>query len=254
MNYPQGDQEMPYKEYEREKIRAAGQALDTVQTFVKGYKYKDCKMKVYPQNATWLDDICRGAIGMIPLSHYFKYEQPTEQFDCFGMVLTSYEFESSADNFASESLGWTYYEVDEGAVIGSGKVFDTTQPTIHKDVALSIGGTTINNIDKLGVSITRELLNTMAAGKYQRMDPVLIKRDTKITATFYDSSDALITGTRDADTATQLVEINVDCGTKTLRATNMILEEVNANFIPEFGLYKYEVTYVNGGTTVLSTA
>lgn len=252
-NFPMGDQQMPYKTYDRESIRAAGQALDTVQTFVKGYKYLDCTMKVYPQNATWLDDILTGTIGSIPTSYYFKYEQPTEQFDCFGMVLKKYEFHTKENDWPSESLDWDYYEVDEGTAIGTGKAFSTTQPTIHKDVTtFSIGGTTITNLEDLTVTIERTLLDAMAAGKYNRMDPVLIKRDITVKAIFYDSSDALITDTRDA--ATNLVTIIADLGTKTLTATNMRQTEVNTNFIPEYGLYKYEVTYTNGGATVLSSA
>jgi len=258
MNFPKGEQQMPYKEYEREKIRAPGQLVDSVQTFVKAYKYKDATMKVYPQSAIWLDDIISGTAGSIPTSYYFKYTQPTMSFDVFGCVLTKYEITAKAGDFCEESLDWSVYEIDEGAAIGTGKAFLTTQPLIFKDIDLTIGGTPIANLDSLTLTIERELLDAMAGGKYQRLDPVFVKRSMTLKATFYDSSDALITDTRDA--ATNLVTLIVDLDSvststsKTLTATNMVLEEVNTNFIPEFGLYKYEVTYVNGGATGLTTA
>jgi len=252
MNFPQGDQTMPYKEYEREKIKAAGQALDAVQTFVKGYKYLDSTMKVYPQNATWLDDILTGTIGAIPTSYYLKYEQPTKAFDVFGCIVKKYEFTTKEGDWCGESLDWSYYEVDEGTGIGTGKAFSTTQPTIHKDTALTIGATPIVNLESMTVTIERELLDAKASGKYHRMDPVLIKRHVSIKATFYDSSDALITDTRDA--TTNLVTLIADCGTKALTATNLVQESANVNFIPTSGLYKYEVEYVNGGATSLSAA
>lgn len=258
-NYPKGEQTMPFKEYEREKIRAAGQALDQVQTFNKAYKYKESTMKVYPQSAVWLDMIIAGTAGAIPTSYYIKYKQPTKTYDVFGCILTKYEFHAAPKEFAEETLTWNYYEVDEGTDMATDLVFLTTQPIIFKDVEFKIGATIIADLTDITLTIERELLDEMAPGKYQRMDPVLVKRSTTVKATFYDASDAILVPLR-TETAVTNVTLTVDMdklavGTsKTFTATNMVLEEANTEFIPEFGLYKYEVTFVNGGLSVLGAA
>jgi hypothetical protein len=459
-NFPMGEQTAPFKEYERESIKAVGMAADTVQTFIKGYKYKDSNNKFYVQNATWLDAVISGTAGATPTSYYWKWIQPKGQVDAYGCVIKSYTFSSKDNDWPSEAIDWLYYDV-HGAyqefgltgittsstttltaadytysingttytitatlnmthlaminlmnaqsghiavaeivgadirltrcgfgaiVLGPGssgndligtvtaqhpieaprvdiyaecgltgldlttattlstqdykfqingteytisatenityialirlinaqisavavcnlvetaggvdgdlrfssigssttssitlaagssadlftglsatldntntdyitKAFDTTQPTIHKDLGIVLDGTTYTQVRNLDVKIEPEFEDAFVAGKYARLKPYIKSRKTTITVGFHDSSPNLINELGGNNVV--LKTLAVDLGTKTLSATNMRLAESDVEKIPEMGLYLYTLTFENGGAVVLSTA
>jgi len=116
--FPMGEQTMPYCEYEREEVRAAGDDVHDVHLFNKSRIKKDSTNKYYLQNKTFLVAAISATAGNPGTSYCVHYEKPEGEFDGFGLVVQEYSFEfGGAGEFPSESIKWNYYDVATSSAI-----------------------------------------------------------------------------------------------------------------------------------------
>lgn len=258
-------------EVERASFRPPGKGANSRVVFDQGYRYKEFKITVFVQNMTWITAAQQAAAGAIPTSYVFHVEIPgvngaMDYFDICGCVLTDYELSASGNEFPKETLTFRYYDIVNGVAVTNLVAFDYTQPSIHKDILLTIDGDAYHGVGtaaggglkSLSLTVTNVTLDDMVAGKYQRFDPYLVSRDVTLKANYYDDVAALLgdnLALGGSLTAINKVTIKVYLdGTNCIQMTNCYLDSDNLGTIgAEMKIIEHESTFMIEDSTISIT-
>jgi hypothetical protein len=264
MNFPAAGPVLGIPETEWKKIRPLGRNAEYFVTFAKGYKYKEFKYTQYVQNNTWIQAIQQASGGTIPISYCFHFEIPgiggaLDYFDLFGCELQDYEFNMNGNEFPTETLTFSFYDLKASVAVTSLAPMNETQCSISDDIAITIDGDSIDTLTTATLKITNTFLDTFVGGKMQRFDPYLKSREASLQCE-YLTDHAAIYGNSMASNGT-LASLNlVDAtivvytgGTTTIAEMEAVTD--NLGELPEeMDMYTFKSTLETAGNSAISYA
>lgn len=259
--FPMDGNVFPMKLYDREKVRGSSYGADKVNYWNKGQKYTEFTTKTYIQSNVFMN-VAFGTVtqGTIPSSFVWHFEGDGDHFDVCGAVIQEYTIDlPEGIDFPSEEIKWFYYDVvDSNAVTNffttTGAMFLTSPvPKIKKDISISIGGVTLNEITSAKATVKFEFKDQPIASRLQHFDPYVLSRDFTLEVTAYvDNASLKLIPTTASPAANKTVIITIDSWT--LNVTNCEVDATNLGEVPgkdDFKKWKFTVT--NAGDSAYST-
>jgi hypothetical protein len=241
------------KLYEREQVRGASCGADKVSYWTKGQKYPDFTTKTYVQSDVFMDSAFNASLaaGSInPISFTWHFEGDGDQFDIMGAVVQEWTLDCPEGvDWPTEEIKWFYYDVIDGFAVTNflttvGAMFLASPvPYIKKDISVSFGGTTMNEVTSINAKVKIEYKDQPVAGRLQHFDPYVLSRDFILEVTGYvDNTTSKLLPTALTPTTNKTTIITI--GAKTLTVTNTVMDATNLGEVPgkdDFKKWKFSI-------------
>lgn len=266
MNMIKGDLNLGISETERVGLKPPTSTPDSRVMFNQGYRYKEFTVEQYIQNETWAA-LAGASItpGTLPTSYVFHCEimgvaGVLTYFDIFGCTLIEYEISVNEKEFPTERLTFRYFDIGTGVAHNTLSGLLTTQPSTHKDIALTIDSDSIVDLISCSFKITFDTIDKHVATKYQRFDPHIISREVELDATFYSDKagvlgdELAIAGTLvEASTIEVPVVLTYISTSANLSAAKMYVDTSSIGQVPsEMGFYEINVKMKMGASCTIA--
>ena len=254
-NYPFNEsQDFPSIEYKQEAVKAPGQNADVVKTFTSGLDILVGKKVQYVQNATWIGKAVgyKDNEGELPTGSWCEVFKDGQRIRAaYGCYLTNYQLTWDGPSFPKETVDYRAYNVKSTteANFATAKSWDSTAVKIHKDITLTVDGTTYETKNGTLTIVPKFIEpDNRQSGAFYHKFPYFTEFE-KIEVEFglyaYDSDHFVDLETETAD----LFSITLAVWGQTLTLSNMKLknETINIRTMPEKGMKPYTGTFEMGG-------
>jgi hypothetical protein len=263
-NYPFNEtQTFPVLEYDQEAVEAAGQPADVKQTFTKSATILPGKKAQYLQLDDWIDWIIaqKDNEGGLPATSWCEvYKDGQRLRAVYGCYMTQYTLSWDGAGWPKEEIEYNAYEVIDvvtGANFSTAKAWDTTAPSTHKSMVLTIDSVEYE-VKSLSMPVTLKYVSpdNKQSSDYFHKFPYFEKFETwelafEIYA--YDSDHFLDLETVAADLFT-ITLAGFAAKTLTLNQMKVKKDTLNIKDVPEKGMKLYAGTFEIGGDLNPSTA
>ena len=254
LNYPENEtQENPTKEYIHESKEAAGQGVDTVQTFTTDETITDGKMIQAFQTPYYLEAAVDDDGGDLPANSWCEVfpdgNELKAAYGCYVKEL-SLTFPKAPDLIKEEVTYGAYDVIDvvTDANFSTAKAWDSTNKP-GCTASITIDTVLLNHYQDATLTISKEF-REKGAGCGLHKYPYLVKRTIELEV----NSDEYIKELKDLEVSTVtpftiVIVITYAATTRTLTLTNMRTKESNIREIPSKGMKTNSITFEIGGVT-----